>query len=67
MIWKKVDITSQCPSCKEEWSREESIEYDEDSNELIVMPGILGLTICPKCDTGELATIEFTERYKDEG
>lgn len=50
----KILVTSECPSCKLSYTRE---EYNG-------MPwGVLALTMCSNCDNGEAATIKITERY----
>ena len=41
-------VTTECPQCKEYWTREEYMK----------MPiGCLALTMCPKCSTGEDITM----------
>jgi Pyruvate/2-oxoacid:ferredoxin oxidoreductase delta subunit len=51
---EKVIITSVCPTCEKEWSREEYIE-------IINYPGVLGLTICKECCVDD--TIIMVEKW----
>jgi hypothetical protein len=45
-------VTTECPTCKDNWTREEPY-WDQ-------MPlAMMALAMCPKCDTGELVTIEY--------
>lgn len=56
-------VTSCCPTCENNWSREITLNR-KDGDETIQFPpaGLLGLEICPRCDTGGM--INCNTRYE---
>lgn len=55
MEWKKVEVTTECPMCKQPYTR---LEYEKG-----LFAGMV-LDICEKCiPQEEVPTIEFKEQW----